>query len=212
MSANVGESEVHILGYFIDISSQHLADALTQLRAQRIRRIERFCDRLSQIGLPITTEQVLSQVTGSTAGRPHIARAMIELGYVTSVGEAFDKYLAGGRPGFVPRDDVTPEWSIQLIHNSGGVAALAHPMTTLYVEPTVHHLRAFGLDGLEVEYGVYDGATRSYLRTLADAADLIPTGGSDFHGVGHREEAPLASGTVPLEVVERLHDRSRWYQ
>jgi 3',5'-nucleoside bisphosphate phosphatase len=212
MSANVGTAEVHILGYFIDAASQSLADALSRLRAQRIRRIERFCERLTEIGLPVTPEQVHRQVTGSTAGRPHIARAMIQLGYVATVGEAFDRYLAGGRPGFVPRDDVTPEWSIQLIHDSGGVAVLAHPMSTDQVESTIRHLLDSGLDGLEVEYGVYDDATRSYLRGLADAAGLIPTGGSDFHGLSHREDASLASGTVTLDVVEVLKDRSSRYR
>lgn len=212
MSANVGVQEVHILGYFIDPSSQFLADALSTLRRQRVRRMERFCARLTTIGLPITMEEVLRQATGESVGRPHVARAMIERGYVDTVSEAFDKYLAGGRPGFVPRDDVTPESSIELIHRSGGVAILAHPYTTDDPARMMDRLIAVGLDGAEVEYGSYDEAQRSYLRSLASARSLIQSGGSDFHGLTHRESTPLGAGSVSLSVVDQLHARSEQYR
>jgi predicted metal-dependent phosphoesterase TrpH len=212
MSANVGDAEVHVLGYFVDSTSPTLSSALRKLREQRIRRIERFCARLTEIGLPISVDQVMRQVTGSVAGRPHIARAMIELGYVTSVGEAFDRYLAGGRPGFVPRDDVTPEFAIGLIHDSRGAAVLAHPFTTGDVERTLDRLTSVGLDGIEVEYGAYDEEARVVLRNLAAARSLIPTGGSDFHGAGHREDLPLASGVVAMDIVAQLAECCRRYQ
>lgn len=212
MSANVGTQEVHILGYFVDPASQYLADALATLRQQRLRRMERFCARLTAIGLPITMEEVLRQATGESVGRPHVARAMIERGYVESVGEAFDKYLAGGRPGFVPRDDVTPESSINLIHSSGGVAVLAHPYTTENPARMMDRLIEVGLDGAEVEYGAYAEEHRAHLRNLASARSLIQTGGSDFHGLTHRETTPLGAGSVSMAIVDQLHDRSMRYQ
>jgi predicted metal-dependent phosphoesterase TrpH len=212
MSANVGTAEVHILGYFIDPTSEELIESLARLRRQRIRRVERFSQRLTEIGLPITMEQILAHATGESVGRPHIARAMIDQGYVSSVNEAFDRYLSGGRPAFVPRDDVTPEWSIELIHAAGGVAVLAHPLTTDDPEAWMDRLIPLGLDGAEVEYGAYDDAQRAYLRDLAEVRGLIPTGGSDFHAAEHRENAPLGSGRVPLSVVDQIRDRSDRYR
>jgi predicted metal-dependent phosphoesterase TrpH len=212
MSASVGSQEVHILGYFIDPVSADLNEALNRLRMQRVRRVERFCARLTQIGLPITIDEVLGQATGESVGRPHIARAMIERGYVQSVGEAFDLYLAAGRPGFVPRDDVTPEWSIGLIHAAGGAAVFAHPFTTLDPGAMADELMAVGLDGIEVEYGSYGEEHRAILREIGRERGLIQTGGSDYHGVSHREDTTLGSGSVPMSVVDALEDRSRRYR
>jgi predicted metal-dependent phosphoesterase TrpH len=154
----------------------------------------------------------MREVTGNVAGRPHIARAMMKLGYVSSVGDAFDRYIAGGRPGFVPRDDVTPEFAINLIHDAGGAAVLAHPFTTGDVERTIDRLSTVDLDGIEVEYGAYDEPKRAQLRGIAAARSLIPTGGSDFHGVGHRDDSPLASGVASIEIVARLFERATRYR
>ncbi len=212
MSANVGDAEVHVLGYFIDISSSYLTEQLALLQHQRLDRIERFCIRLSKLGLPMTMDDVLKHATGQSVGRPHIARAMIERKYVTSVGEAFDRYLSGGRPAFVPRDDVTPESSIALIHAAGGVAVLAHPYTTGGPERMIKRLLPLGLDGMEVEYGIYDPTQRAYLRTMSERYQLIATGGSDYHGAEHREDAPLGLGSVGPEVVAELQTRAQRYR
>lgn len=212
MSANVGTAEVHILGYFIDARSDYLLDQLAMLQRQRLRRIERFCVRLTDIGVPLTTEEVLAFATGASIGRPHIARAMISRGYVSSVGEAFDLYLAGGRPGFVPRDDVTPESAIDLIHRAGGVAALAHPFTSGDPAMTIKRLLPVGLDALEVEYGAYTESDRSQLRSLAQKARLIATGGSDFHGRDHRSDIPLGSGSVSMQIVHDLEMHANRYR
>ena len=211
MSANVGTAEVHILGHFIDPDSPRLHEHLSALQTQRVARVERFCTRLAELGLPLRLDDVLFHATGESVGRPHIARAMIEKGYVTSVNEAFDRYLGGGRPAFVPRDDITPEWCIELIHQSGGCAALAHPYTTGNPEHMVLRLVRAGLDGLEVEYGSYSEADRAPLRVLAERHGLIPTGGSDYHGATHREDTPLGAGGVAHDVVERLRDHAVRY-
>jgi 3',5'-nucleoside bisphosphate phosphatase len=212
LSANVGSSEVHVLGYFIDITSPYLADNLDALRRQRLQRIERFCARLTKLGLPLTVDEVLQQATGESVGRPHIARAMIKRGYVSSVNDAFGQYLAAGRPGFVPREEVTPEASIDLIHRSGGAAVLAHPFTTVDPARMIDRLGGVSLDGLEVEYGAYDETEREVLRELARARSLIPTGGSDFHGADHRESTPLGAGGVSFEILDRLHQASERYR
>lgn len=212
LSANVGTSEVHILGYFINVASADLSSRLSDLRRQRLQRIERFCARLTQLGLTLTMDDVLAEATGKTVGRPHIARAMIARGYVSTVSQAFEQYLAGGRPAFVPRDDVTPESSIELIHKAGGAAVLAHPLTTGDAAGMVDRLQRVGLDGLEVEYGAYSETQRGPLRELARTRHLIPTGGSDFHGVDHRESTSLGLGGVSLETLNRLHAVSERYR
>ena len=212
MSANVGESEVHILGYFIDATDSHLREELALLQEQRYSRIEGFCRRLTALGLSLTINDVLKFATGQSVGRPHIARAMVERGYVSSVGEAFDRYLSGGRPAFVPRDNVTPESSIALIHAAGGAAVLAHPYTTGGPERMIQRLTPLGLDGMEVEYGIYDQVQRTYLRKLSERFSLIATGGSDYHGAEHREDAPLGLGSVGLDVVAELETRAQRYQ
>jgi 3',5'-nucleoside bisphosphate phosphatase len=212
MSTNVGTAEIHVLGYFIDLTSPYLTDQLAALRQQRLRRVERFCARLTELRLPLTMADVLAEATGESVGRPHIARAMIKRDYVSSVNEAFDRFLAGGRPGFVPRDDVTPESAINLIHSAGGVAVLAHPYTTGNPAGTMDRLLKCGLDGTEVEYGAYDEHERAYLRTLANERSLIPAGGSDFHGLDHRESTPLGSGGVSFDIVDQLLARSEQYR
>lgn len=212
MSANVDAAEVHILGYFVDPTSAFLTEQLAHLQRRRLDRIERFCDRLTAIGLPLTVPEVLAFATGSSVGRPHIARAMISRGYVQSVGEAFDLYLAGGRPGFVPRNDMTPEAAIKIIHQAGGVATLAHPFTTGDPDGTVARLLPDGLDAIEVEYSAYGEPERDQLRSLAHSAGLIMTGGSDFHGREHRSEVTIGSGSVALETVAELEARANYFQ
>lgn len=212
LSSNVGTAEVHVLGYFIDITSSYLTERLDALRQQRWQRVERFCARLTELGMPLTMDEVLVQATGESVGRPHIARAMIARGYVSTVNDAFEHYLAGGRPAFVPRVDITPEESIDLIHKSGGVAVLAHPYTTGDPAGMVNRLQPAGLDGVEVEYGAYDDKERAVLRALARDRGLLPTGGSDFHGPDHRESTPLGGGGVSLDVVDRLRQESERYR
>jgi predicted metal-dependent phosphoesterase TrpH len=212
MSANVGEDEVHVLGYFLDRKAPVLTRALAELRYQRVDRMRRFCVRLTDLGLPLSFDEVQAEASGESIGRPHVARAMIKRGYVASVNEAFEKYLASGRPAFVPRTDVTPEWSIELIHSAGGVASLAHPFTIKEPYPMIEHLVRHGLDAIEVEYGEYNVPQRTWLRQVASEFALLPTGGSDFHGEGHREDAPLGSGGVTRDQLETLRQRSTQYE
>ncbi len=212
MSANVGEDEVHVLGYFLDLESPHLTRALAELRHQRIERMRKFCVRLTEIGLPLDFNDVQAESSGESIGRPHVARAMIKRGYVGSVNDAFERYLASGRPAFVPRTDVTPEWSIELIHASGGIASLAHPFTIAEPYLMIEHLIDHGLDAIEVEYGEYNASQRTWLRQVAAEFDLLTTGGSDFHGEGHREDAPLGSGGVSESQVDAMAMRSMRYK
>ncbi len=204
LSTDLGPHEVHLLGYFVDGASPDLIAALATLARQRQERVERIVARLRAAGAPVDLDRVREIAGAGTIGRPHIARALIERGCVASVSEAFDRFLAVGRPGFVPRQKVPPEAAVTLIRRAAGVPVLAHPLTTGDVEGVLHRLRAVGLAGMEVYYGEYDDATRTRLRAVADRWGLIPTGGSDFHGPGFKHGRDLGGPPVPWETVTRL--------
>lgn len=204
LSGTAGEREAHVLGYFVDPTSATLLDALAELRRQRVDRMMRFARRLSEAGLSLTLEEIVSQADGGAVGRPHIARAMIQRGYVETVGEAFEQYLTAGCGTFVPKTELPPESCVELIRSAGGVAVLAHPFGTGDPEAFAIRLKAAGLIGLEVEYGAYDEERRAVLREIALRHGLIPTGGSDYHGPEHREKNRLGDGQVAMATVAEL--------
>lgn len=204
LSATVGAAEAHILGYFVDPASDALLIALADFRGQREARMRRFAVRLTELGLPVAYDEVLAESGAGSVGRPHLARVLVRRGYVTDIAEAFERYLAFGRPGFIEKDDVTAETCIALIRNAGGVAVLAHPFGTGDPEGLAVRLMAAGLGGLEVEYGAYDEPRRGILRDIAARHDLVATGGSDYHGPEHREHNRLGDGLVPMSTVAAL--------
>lgn len=202
--------EVHILGYHCRPDDAHLTDLLARLRAGRRERLERMIANLRLAGIGITWADVCAQEeNGSRAtspdtslGRPHVARALVRAGYAGSVAEAFERFLLPGRPGYVPRFKLHPTEAVRAIRRAGGVPVLAHP--DLIGDDTIlPELLDAGLMGLEVWYPEHsEERTRHYLR-LASAEDLIPTGGSDFHGRIERW-ADIGSVTAPDETVARL--------
>jgi hypothetical protein len=193
-----------MLGYFIDPENSALRERLAQFRDSRERRAETIVERLQAGGVPIALERVLAIADGGAIGRPHVARALVETGQATSVADAFDRYLVPGKVGYVPHFRLTPDAAIELIHAAQGVAVLAHPYSTGAVETIVPELVAAGLDGLEVFYSLYNDDQQAFLAMLAGQHDLVPTGGSDFHGTGEREGHEIGSANVPDDTVDRL--------
>lgn len=204
LSSEAGKYEIHVLGYYVDPTDAALTAELAGHAAQRRTRADRVVERLSALGLPVSLDRVIELAAGGTIGRPHVARAMIEAGYVTTVGEAFDRYLANGQPAYVPRDNVPPEEAVALLSRAGAIPVLAHPFSTGDVEGTLRRLVPHGLRGIEVYYGEYNPERRMQLRAIADAWSLLPTGGSDYHGPAFKEGRDLGSVPVPAEVVHRL--------
>jgi predicted metal-dependent phosphoesterase TrpH len=208
LSTDSGSYETHILGYFVDTSDEVLVRRLAGLAAQRVTRTERIVERLNSLGVPVTMQRVREIAGTGSIGRPHIARAIIEQGHASSVSDAFDRYLGSGRPGFVPRERTLPEDSVRMLLAAGALPVLAHPRSTGAVEATLKRLVPVGLVGMEVHYGEYDIATRNELAGIADRWNLIPTGGSDYHGPGFKEGRELGSALVPVSVARLL--RERW--
>ncbi len=204
LSTAVDAGEVHILGYFIDYHSQPLQEALLAFQARRLERARAMVSRLRALGIGITFDDVLGLAGGGTISRAHLARLLTERGYTSSVEDAFARYLARGRPAYIPYDRPTPVEAVQVVRGAGGAAVLAHPYSVSGLEGLLPRLIAAGLVGLEVWYGEYTVEQRQALAELADAQRLIPTGGSDYHGEGFREGRELGSVDVPMETVARL--------
>jgi predicted metal-dependent phosphoesterase TrpH len=203
LSTEEGLREVHILGYYIDHGDEGLQARLAVLRRARRDRAWKMVKKLEGLGLPVSWEQVEEIADQTSAfGRPHIAQALLERGYVGSVNEAFDRYIGLRGPAYVARYKLTPEEAIQMVAHAKGLPVLAHPWRQ---EEIVPRLSALGLVGLEVYYPSYSEDERELLAALAEKHDLVATGGSDFHG--YRVDASLSLGEVPVpfESLERLH-------
>jgi len=197
--------DVHVLGYFIDPANVQLSGFLERQRAQRVARVKVVGDRLAQLGMPIDIMPLIARAReegGRSVGRPQIARAMIAAGYVADSREAFDKWLATGRPAFVPRAGAPPEDVINRIHAAGGLASLAHPGQT-GIDTRISALCDAGLDAIEAYHSDHDPAMRDRYLDMARRHNLLVTGGSDYHGDPAHGLSP-GSVTLPPEEWERL--------
>jgi len=195
--------DLHFLGYYIDPENPFLRERLKAMRDARLGRARRMLEKLAQMGMLLDWEEVRTLAGGESVGRPHIARALVNRGYVASTQEAFDRYIGNGGPAYVPRLRLTPAQVIEAIHRAGGVAVLAHPAHSGVMD-RVPEFVALGLQGLEVYYPDHTPEDVERLLALCRRYDLVATGGSDFHSPHHEEGAPLGSVFVPLESVERL--------
>lgn len=203
LGTDVAPGELHMLGYFIDHHHRELQRTLATFRSDRLSRAERMVERLQDAGLRLDLAEVRRLADGAIT-RAHVARALVDSRQVASIEEAFTLYLAPGQPGYIPRSRLSPHDAITLIRSAGGVAVLAHPFSVPDLETLLPELIAAGLAGMEAYYGPYTVREREQLFALASELDLIPTGGSDFHGPGVRDSRPLASVAVPRSSLERL--------
>jgi predicted metal-dependent phosphoesterase TrpH len=168
----------------------------------------RILERLAALGMPLDWERVLAIAEGGAIGRPHVARTMVEAGYVESVREAFDRFLYNGGPAYVARPRLSPEEAVELIHSAAGVAVLAHPGLLADYDTMVRRLVPVGLDGIEVVHPANSENVRLNLRAMAQQHHLIMTGGTDFHGLDIKEGVLLGSITPPEGCVAALQGRA----
>jgi len=206
---------VHVLVYFVEPGEGVLQEELGRLRGDRAERNRELAERLLELGTGVTYEDVLAEAGDEGGmGRPHFARALVKAGAAQDIDDAFDRYLADGRPGYVPKARLDAPDVARLAHESGGVAVLAHPLSTglnpQHLERMVAELADGGLDGMEAVYSSYDPDQRSVLRRIAARTGLVATGGSDFHG-SFKPGLHVGSGRgdlrVPDEVLEALEAR-----
>ena len=197
--------DVHMLGYFFDPSNPALGAFLKAQRATRVARVRAIAERLASLGMPIDVEPLLADAArqeGKSIGRPKVARAMIEAGYVADVREAFDAWLGRGCLAYVERAGASPDEVIAIVHRAGGLVSLAHPGRT-DIDARIAGLCERGLDAIEVHHSDHDAlAVRRYERMARDL-DVLVTGGSDFHGdLTHGLEP--GGATLPAREWERL--------
>lgn len=197
--------DVHVLGYYLDPDSAELQQALVGLRQARLRRVDEMVERLASLGVPVQRERIMHYAGGDSVGRPHVARALVEAGHVRDLQDAFDRFLATGKPGYVPRRNLSPHEAIRLIRAAGGVAVLAHP-GLIGDETMIEELVPVGLQGLEVHYPQHPPMLREHYTALADRLGLVITGGSDYHGPEHRHNVDLGGISLPPGVVGRLRE------
>ena len=207
ISSDVTGGEAHVLGYCLDYTSRELLTALERMRNSRVTRARKMVARLAELGLPVDWERVVEFAGEGSVGRPHIAQALLERGYIGSLADAFDGYIGRNAPAYVGRDKMTPTEVVELILAADGLPVMAHPMSVPDPEAMIGELRAAGLIGIEVYYASHTAATVRRLAALAARTGLIPTGGTDYHGLDDASagaETRLGQVTVPPESVERL--------
>jgi len=205
------EGELHILGLGMDPDDEAFEATMGAQRARRRERFERMVGRLRELGMPIDEQlaahhaaETGTDVTADALGRPTIARAMIDAGYIGSVDEAFSRYLSWGKPAYIARTGLDPIGAIRIIRDAGGLPVLAHFSEAPARIPVLRELVDAGLGGLEVYYRSFDAPTVFAVGEVASALELVPTGGSDYHGDFGLYAESYAMLWVPPEVGPRL--------
>lgn len=202
---------VHLLAYLFDAESAALMAEQSRLRSQRRTRLRAMAQRMAADGFPVEPDELMAALPpDSPAGRPHLARALIEAGIVSTVDEAFAKYLRTGGRYHLARVDTPVERAIELITDAGGATVLAHPFArrrgpTVAAE-VIGELSAIGLAGIEIDHPDHDHATRDELRAVAAEFDLIQTGSSDYHG--SNKTLKIGQETTEPAEFERLISRT----
>lgn len=203
---------MHILVYFVEPGPGPLQDELVRLQEGRDQRNRQLAEKLAGLGLPVTYEEIEEEAGGQGAGRPHIAAILVRKGVVGSIQEAFDVWLAKGKPGYLDKVRLSPDRCITLAKASGGLPVLAHPLSLgldgRELGATLDELRELGLVGMETVYGRYQPQERDLLADLARRHQLISTGGSDYHG-SYKPDLSVGTGRGDLAIREKPLEQLR---
>ena len=210
--------EVHLLGYFVDVGDPELSRTLADFRDGRTTRGRRIVERLVELDVHVSWDRVLELSDGGAVGRPHIAQAMVEKGYVQYPKEAFDQYLGRNGPAYIGRERLTPAEGVAALIKNGAVPVMAHPTYYMSGEgreevarltETLAGLQQVGLAGMEVHYGDYTTDQVDMLASVARELGLIQCGGSDYHASGNPDETEPGTVGPPPEVIGALQDVNR---
>jgi predicted metal-dependent phosphoesterase TrpH len=208
--------DVHVLGYFFNHRHPDLLRFLEEQRTRRVSRARELASRLASLGVPIDADDLITRAAsrpGSSVGRPMLARALVEAGHVATLQEAFDRFLATGRPAYVPRTGCTPADAVREIHAAGGIASLAHPGVTAK-DAIIAPLVDAGLDAIEVCHTDHPPETEARYRAMASSFAVAVSGGSDFHGEpveagsGRERRSTLGAVQLPPEDFAALLRRA----
>ena len=205
LTAEHADTEVHILAYFVDTQNQVLLARIAEFQSVRQSRIREMVAALNKLGIPLKAESVFALANCKSPGRPHVARALVKEGLIGSLDQAFEKYLKKGRPAWIPKTKMSALESVELIHQAGGLAVMAHPGLNR-TDEIIPALVDAGLDGIECFHTKHSTAMAERYLEIAEKYHLLVTGGSDCHGFS--KVKPLI-GTVklPYDHVQKMKDK-----
>lgn len=206
LSTDIPGNEVHLLGYFIDYHNADFQRTLQRFREGRQDRGREMVEKLAKMGIHVLWERVKELSAGGAIGRPHIAQAMLEKGYISQPQEAFTLYIGRNGPAYVEREKHTPIEAVKMVLKVGGLPVLAHPMEVDDREKILPELKEAGLVGMDVFYGYYTPDQVKYLQDLARKWNLVPCGGSDYHALGTPGEPEPGQVGPPMESAEALFE------
>jgi len=211
-----GRGHLHILAYYIDNENEELIEKLDWLKASRMTRAMTIINKLQDLGIAVSQNDLEKYVGQGSAGRPHIAQLLLDKNVVKDLWEAFSRYLSKGNPAYVPKQKLDLKSALDLIHSANGVAVLAHPISLFYTtyqqyENVLDEMINMGLDGLEVYYYSHDWHFKNFLLQYSEDRNLIITGGSDFHG-DKKPNIELGRGSGKLEVPYDLVSKLQTYR
>lgn len=202
LTAEIEGNEVHLLGYFIDTENPTLLGEMKKYQSVRQSRIHEMVKKLNELNIPLKAETVFKVANCKSPGRPHVGRALVQEGYCANMDEAFDRFLKKHRPAFVPKMRVSASEAIDLVHNAGGLAVMAHPGLNR-TDELIPRMVDQGLDGIECFHTKHSPSTSEHYLKIAARYNLLVTGGSDCHG--YSKGKPLI-GSVKLsgDHLEKL--------
>jgi len=202
LSAQKDDIEIHILGYFMDYQNEKLKRELSDICILRKERLVKMIDKLKTLGLKLNSDEIFAKTKNAIPTRLHLALYLIQKGYAKSIGQAFEKYLSPGKPGYIARFKYSIEEAIKLIKNYGGLAFLAHP-NAIPDQSWIEEFISLGIDGLEVVYPRFSNAKILMYKNMADKFGILKSGGSDAHG-SYRDFTKIGDVTVPYEWLEAM--------
>jgi 3',5'-nucleoside bisphosphate phosphatase len=204
-TAEMNNIEVHLLGYFLDPENQKLKTELAKFQEVRQRRIETIAERLNGLGIPLRAETVFELAKCRAPGRPHVARALVQEEFCGSLDEAFERFLKKGKPAWAPKFKISAMDAIELIHQAGGLAVLAHPGLSR-ADQAIPQIIKGGLDGLECFHTKHSTYMTEHYVQLCEQRGLLVTGGSDCHGLNHGRPL-IGTIRIPYSLVDKMKDR-----
>jgi len=205
LTAEFKGTELHIIGYCIDIEHPKMLSEMEHFQSVRQNRIKEMVERLNRMNVPLREEAVMAIANCRSPGRPHIARALIQINVCKNLDEAFERFLKKGRPAWVPKFKISANEAIALIHAAGGLAVMAHP-GLVHHDSMIPDLVAAGLDGIECYHTRHPTTTVEHYLQIAEEHHLLVTGGSDCHGM-NKGQPLIGSIKLPYQHVEQLKER-----
>ena len=201
-----GDEEIHILGYYIDWQDENFQEKLRHFREARWQRAYKILEKLDRLGVEIEPQQLFQLAGKGSVGRMHVAKVLKDEGFVNYFQEAFDRYLAYGKPAYVPKLRLTSQEALELISRLGGISVIAHPLYGGNSREIIQKLKGFGLDGIEVYYTNHTPEDVKRFQSWAKAFSLLSTGGSDCHGGTLNEEVLIGKQEVSYDLLVQLKE------